>query len=98
MVYVSYFSFFSEIKQVANDLHIELKMGDYKAEAFDTAYTSVINKLVKRSKEHADTYFSGKSKFIAQFISDIRSTKTYPQSDRFSKLLDIIDDYIRRSV
>lgn len=98
MAYISYFQFLSELKQIINDVKLDIKLEGLKGEEFDSAYNGVITRLSKRCKDFADNSFRGKSKFIGNYIAEIRATKSYPQFERFEKLLDVTDEYIKKSV
>lgn len=98
MAYISYFQFFTELKQIISDVTLDMGYEDLKGEAFDKTYNNIINKLVQRCKSFADSSFRGESKFVGAYIADIRATKAYPQIDRMDKLACVTDDYIKRSV
>ncbi|MBO5435353.1 hypothetical protein J6A31_06015 [bacterium] len=96
--YMSYFKFLTDTKSIINDFKIDMKCEAFSGEAFDKAYNAFLRKLVQRCKEYMESSFRGQSKFIANYVSDIRGTTNYTQLDRINKLMDITEDYSKRAL
>lgn len=99
-MYKSYFQFFQEMKSIAADINLELSLCELTGNDFDKLYNNYLNKMVSYCKEYSDDniIFKGNSKIIAEYISEIRNTKTYPQSDRARVLVDVTENYIKKAL
>lgn len=96
---MTYFDFFTNLKGIIKDVDFDINQVEHlKGECFDAAYNNFMSRLVSYCKNYAESTIRGSSQFIANYISDIRATKSYPQVDRFAVLIDTTDTYLRKSV
>lgn len=100
MEYISYFSFLGTMKQWIHDAEVDFKFEKLSGEDFDTRYKTLLKKLEGRCASYSESYslMKQRSKFISAYIKDMKDTMTFPQADRFAKLLDVTESYIRMSV
>ncbi len=88
------------MKQWIHDAEVDFKFEKLSGEDFDTRYKTLLKKLEGRCVSYAENYslMKQRSKFISAYIKDMNDTTTFPQTDRFAKLLDVTESYIRLSV
>lgn len=99
MDYVSYFRFFESVYQIIHDVELDFTTGNLSGEVFDSEYKSFMHKLTGHCQKYKKTIFrESSSYFLSAYVSDINSVHSYPQKDRFEKLLSITKDYMKKSV
>lgn len=99
MGYVSYFSFFGQIKQIVHDAALDFKLYGQSAGAdLPARYDLFVKKLSARCNAYAKSCIMGRSEMVSQYLSEIMSVSNYDISVRFDKLLSITDMYVRKCV
>ena len=98
MQYVSNFEFFGLMKKLVRDMQNEFEIRKLSGQEFDDKYNIFIKKLDGKCAAHSKDSLLGKSEFVLQYMNEVRLTSSFPQKDRFEKVLDITDMYIKRSV
>lgn len=95
--YTTYFQFFTDIQGIIHDTAIDFKLSGLNGADFDAAYLHFIQRLTQRCKNFIEASFHTHSPFISKYISEMKTTVTYPQCDRFSRLEEVTTCYIRKS-
>ena len=90
--------FLSDINKIIGDVELDFKYGAFQGETFDNKYNEFLKKLIGKCEAKRREALCGSSQFIKAYIEEIRTTTTFPQKDRFTKLHDITTDFIKKAV
>lgn len=97
MGYVSYFSFFSSLKQIIHDVGVDFsnRKGE-DASRLDADYHIFVHKLSSRCSAYSKSCILGRSFLVSDYQHRICSVVDGDIELRFIRLTEITDVFIRR--